>query len=188
MLVNQAWPCKVGISFPVSEPALSACVEINRAVAQLAQTIVTFGPEGTSKAHVTVAMGVVTKEKFPGLTDDVRKLATELAATVDLSFGKAYREDVTGRYVCCDVTLAPPDARGWLLQARARLAKFFLEPSRTSEKPHLTLARIQENISMVDSFLHEAQQVPPCTVTSIDVARCGSSGRKLEVLEQVPLG
>lgn len=178
---------KVGVNFPITRPTLEACAEINKAMMALTESAVTFGVEGNSEPHVTVAMGTLERAKIDYLRTVVEKESLELPGPFMAEFGRPYRESLTGRYVVCDVVLSEA-VRRWRLNLQDGLSRFFADVARVSDEPHLTLAHVDENLDCVDSYLKGCPSLPSCEVDRVALSLAGNKGRKLKTLAEVPLG
>ncbi|GGM11702.1 2'-5' RNA ligase family protein [Micromonospora yangpuensis] len=177
---------KVGVSFPVGGSARSTCVRLSDAVAAEVPVQVRLGAAGNSEPHVTVAMGLLPSSRVAAVEEATRSLLTELGGPFDMTFGPAYRETETGRYILLDVVL-PDRAANWRSLIQSRLVDIYAEPSRTSATPHLTISCTEQSGAQLDGIINTAPPIPPATVSTIDIARSGPKGIKLEVLKSIHL-
>lgn len=178
---------KIGINFPVREPTLSECLRINAQVSQLAMSHARFGQDGNSSPHVTMAMGTVPADSVEALVEQVRKEVATLPARVPAVFGRPVRETTTGRYIVASVSL-PPEVNTWRGRLKELVERYFLEPARTTEEAHLTLAVLNAPDTLVDGYLASLGPLPESLFSDLDISVAGSKGIKTEVLASIPLG
>lgn len=175
-------PIKIGVSFPVLGQTVEECLRINQHIRSLAQSQVTFGDNGNSSPHVTIAMGTVADDTHvQAVIDRVESLVRQLPEHDYMNFELPYRETVTTHYVFADVVFSHP-INQWRLEARHALDQFFAEPARTSDVPHLTLGHVSDNYVAVDEYLLKVQPLPRCEISWVEIALSGPKGVKGEVL------
>ncbi|WP_406406168.1 2'-5' RNA ligase family protein [Streptomyces sp. NBC_01643] len=182
---------KAGVNFPVTGAARKACDEFNARLLALTSSKVSFGTNGNSSPHVTIAMGTLHSG------GDLEALVAAVERAVSgfhggggppvMAFGPVYREDLTGHYVFADVTF-PERVQQWRTQTQHDLEAFFVEPARTTDVPHLTLGHVSDDVEKVDAFLHAGRlAIPECGLLSVDISMSGPKGIKQSVLRSLPL-
>ncbi|WP_030576322.1 hypothetical protein [Streptomyces anulatus] len=182
---------KVGVNFPVTGAARKACDEFNAGLLALTGSRVSFGMDGNSSPHVTIAMGTLRG------SGDLEALIAAVGRAVSgfpggggppvMAFGPVYREDLTGHYVFADVAF-PEQVRQWRTKTQNDLETFFVEPARTTDVPHLTLGHVSDGVEKVDAFINAGRvAIPECGLLSVDISMSGPKGIKQSVLKNLSL-
>jgi len=177
---------KVGVNFPITQPALDACLRINSTISTMTDGLISFGPSGTSSPHVTVAMGTIFRNDLDRVVNALGRAVTKLDGAVVMRFGTPYRESLTGRYIMVDVDLGTSNTR-WRNQTRDLLTPLFVEAARTSDEAHLTLGLVESKYEAVVLALDSAPAIPSCAVDRLHVSLSGRKGVKSAVLAEVPI-
>ncbi|NED15663.1 hypothetical protein [Streptomyces sp. SID9124] len=182
---------KTGVNFPVTGAARKACDEFNASLLALTGSKVSFGANGNSSPHVTIAMGTLRSGgDLEALVAAVERAASEFPGGDSppvMAFGPVYREDLTGHYVFADVVF-PEKVRRWRTKTQHDLEGFFVETARTTDVPHLTLGHVSDDVEKVDAFLHAGHlAIPECSLLSVDISMSGPKGIKQSVLRNLPL-
>jgi hypothetical protein len=180
------FPSKINVAIPVSGDVLAACVRINAQVRRLTSSDIQFGQDANSSPHVTIAMGQVGElRQWIRLQETVIAMSKELRS-FSIRVGMPYRESETGRYIVGDI-IGAGEFRTWRDAVRMATSGLFADEARTSDEPHLTIAHIVDRQVDVDRILEREGPLGSCIVDSIEISHGGPKGRRLEILETMPL-
>ena len=174
---NHNEPTKMNIHIPLRGSAFDYCFQLNAKILQVASSTINFGPSSFHIPHITINMGYLNNSAdFIVALDSLYALAKE-QNIFKIQLSKIYLKEPSKNYVFIDIDQID---RVFELKhiVSHRLGGLImpLDWDVVNERPHVTVAYIEDNFNAVEDLLLNYPLGPECTADALEISFAGPKG------------
>jgi 2'-5' RNA ligase len=167
---------KLNIHLMVPDVALQYCLQVNKGIRDITDSVIVFDETSPMIPHVSVLMGELDEnnslEEVAELTQD----ALSSVAPIKFYVHPPYLENVRNRYVFSDVEGGQP-----FMELKRRLfsllgERYLQSQSDYTEQPHLTLGHVEDKRNEVRIYLNTIQAGFTFVSDTVEISDAGPKG------------
>lgn len=167
---------KLNIHLMVPDVALRYCIEVNKGIRDITDSVIVFDQTSPMIPHVSLLMGEL--DESSSLEEVARLTQNALTGIAPIRFyvHPPYLENVRNRYVFSDVEGGQP-----LMELKRALfdllgGRYLHSQSDYTEQPHLTLGHVEDRRNEVRIYLNTIQAGFTFVSDTVEISDAGPKG------------